>query len=739
MNPEIRTTMVFSVNSAPSVVNKVFGSCSQEAGGAQSARKSHMTKILGAFLFVFFAASVLPAQTKPFRPPAVPLVLHDPYFSIWSFNDRLTDGPTRHWTGAPQQLRSMVRIDGKAFRIMGRDPNDEENAKTPPLDQTALDVEPTRTIYTFSGAGIRLTLTFLTPALPGDLDVLSRPATYIIWKVASTDGQQHRVALYFDATSRIAVNQPSEPVSWARFELDRAPLLRAGSRHQPILTEKGDHVRIDWGYLYMLPAPGPGVSTAIADSRTAWDTFRNDGQLPKSDELEPSTAAKPLFPVLAANFDLGEVGAAPVERHLVLAYDEVYSIELLHRWLRPYWRRNNTTAADMLRAALADFPTLEARSGEFDRDLMSDLRHEGGEDYALLSALAYRQTFAATGLAVDVNGDPLLFTKENSSNGCISTVDVIYPSSPLFLLLNPRLVEAMMRPVFEYAALPRWKFPFAPHDLGTYPLADGQVYGGGETSEVDQMPVEETGNMLILAAALAHAEGNADFVREYWPLLSRWAVYLKQKGFDPENQLSTDDFAGHLAHNANLSIKAILALRSYAELCQMTGRPKEAEEYRALAEKDALAWVKKDDDGDHFRLAFDQPNTWSLKYNLVWDNILGFRLFPPSVTREEYAFYLKHLEPFGVPLDNRRLYTKLDWQLWTATLAPSPADFQKLADAAYRFADQTPDRVPLSDWYWTNNAKLTGFQARSVVGGLFIKLLADPAVWQKWLKRAEIK
>ena len=221
-----------------------------------------------------------------------------------------------------------------------------------------------------------------------------------------------------------------------------------------------------------------------------------------------------------------------------------------------------------------------------------------------------------------------------------------------------------------------------------------------------------------------------------WPLLSRWAAYLKQKGFDPENQLSTDDSAGHLAHNANLSIKAILALRSYAYLCRMTGRRKDAEEYRALAEKDALAWVKKDNDGDHFRLAFDQPGTWSMKYNLVWDQILGFHLFPPSVTREEFAFYKKHLEPFGVPLDNRRLYTKLDWQLWTATLAPSRSDFERLADAAYHFADRTPDRVPLSDWYWTNSGKHTGFQARSVVGGLYIKLLADPAVWRKWLKQA---
>jgi hypothetical protein len=699
-------------------------------------RKSLMKKILGSLFFVLLASSLLSAQTVPFRPPAVPLVLHDPYFSIWSFNTRLTNGPTRHWTGKPQRLRSMVRIDGKTYRIMGTDPNRGGSLQTPALRQTGLEVLPTRTIYTFSGAGIALRLTFLTPALPADLNAFARPVTYIIWRVRSTDGQLHRVAIYFDASSSITVDHSSEPAAWARFQLDGAPLLRAGSRLQPILQRKGDRIGIDWGYLYVLPAPGPGVSTAIVEPSTAWDSFRKDGQLPKTDELEPSTVAKALFPVLAAAFHLGEVGSEPVERHLVIAYDEVFSIEFLHQWLRPYWRRNGTTAAEMLRTALADFPTLEARSREFDSELMSDLRRVGGEKYALLSALAYRQTFAATGLAADAYGNPLLFTKENSSNGCISTVDVIYPSSPLLLLLNPRLVGAMLRPVLEYASLPRWRFPFAPHDLGTYPVADGQVYGGGEKSAEDQMPVEESGNMLILAAALAHAEGNAALAEKYWPLLTRWAVYLKQKGFDPSKQLSSDDFAGPLAHNANLSIKAIIGLRSYAYLCRLTGRPKAAAEYRALAEQDARRWMKKDNDGNHFRLAFNLPGTWSMKYNMVWDRILGFHLFPPRVYREEYAFYLKHLGPYGVPLDNRALYTKLDWMLWTATLAPSRRDFEKLADAGYRFADQTPDRVPLSDWYWTNTGKQTGFQARSVVGGVYLEMLDHPAIWQKWLKRA---
>jgi hypothetical protein len=311
-------------------------------------------------------------------------------------------------------------------------------------------------------------------------------------------------------------------------------------------------------------------------------------------------------------------------------------------------------------------------------------------------------------------------------------VDVTYPASPFFLLLNPKLLEAELRPVMDYARLPRWQWPFAPHDIGTYPLANGQVYGGGEKTEEDQMPVEESGNILIMFDALARAEGNADFAAQYWPLLSKWAAYLLKFGMDPENQLSTDDFTGHLAHNSNLSIKAILALGSYAQLADMLHKTDEAARFRGNAQQMAKQWATMAADGDHTRLAFNLPGTWSQKYNLVWDRILGLNLFPPSVAQEEIAYYLKHQNAFGLPLDNRHTYTKLDWSVWTATMAPNPQDFHALMDPLYKFMTESPTRVPLSDWFDTVNGAQAGFQARSVVGGVYIKMLSDPAMWKKW-------
>lgn len=204
--------------------------------------------------------------------------------------------------------------------------------------------------------------------------------------------------------------------------------------------------------------------------------------------------------------------------------------------------------------------------------------------------------------------------------------------------------------------LSRWKFPFAPHDLGTYPLADGQVYDGGEENEVNQMPVEKSGNLLILVAALGRSEGNGDFARRYIKELAQWAQYLEEKGIDPENQLSTDDFAGHLAHNTNLSVKAIEALGAFAEIARGVGDNQLAHRYEALARGLPVKWQQMAFDRDHYRLAFDQPGTWSQKYNLVWDDLLGLHLFPKSVAEQGWGFYAAHMNTYSLPLDNRKTF-----------------------------------------------------------------------------------
>ncbi len=693
-------------------------------------------RIPGLAAILCLAAGTLLAGSNPttLRAPSVPLVAVDPYFSIWSPADKLTDAATVHWTEAPNRLTGLVRIDGVVRRIMGNEPKE-----VPALEQTGLQILPTTVTYAFEGSGVRVKLSFMTPLLPEDLMVFSRPITYLAWEVESLDGQAHAVQLYYDNTAELAVhNARTEKVVWSHEKIASIQALKVGSADQPVLRQKGDGVRINWGYGYVaVPESQKGrVLIAPAEAaRQAWGA-----EVPNTICREAVEAVQ--APVLSVTFDLGQVSRQPVKRWLMLAYDDVYSVQYFRKNLKAYWKKDGADIADLLMQSAAEYDSLRRRCAQFDQELVADLEQAGGPKYAWICALAYRQSLAASKVVVDDQGQPLYFCKENTSNGCMGTVDVFYPQAPLPLLISPSLSKAMLIPVLEYASSPGWTWPNAPHDVGAWPQANGQVYGG--TKSNGGMPVEETGNMLLMVAAVAQVEGNANFAGKYWATLTKWAEYLQAFGRDPENQLCTDDFAGHLAHNANLAAKAICALGAYGKLAAMRGDEASGRKYFEMAREFASGWARQADDGDHFRLAFDQPNTWSSKYNLVWDKILGLNLFPDEVIRKEMAFYRRSLDAYGLPLDGRKqrasvggkqrmaFWSKTDWAFWTACLTGDQADFDAITEPVYRFFNQATRRVGLTDLYYTDQPDAALMHSRPVIGGIFIKMLYDQQTWKKW-------
>lgn len=589
---------------------------------------------------------------------------------------------------------------------------DQTEIFTTTAKQDSIRLTATSTIYNFTAGPIALELAFTAPLLTSDLDLMSRPVNYVNYTVNSNDDADHEVAVYFEMTPEWAVNEPEQPVSVTRGEAGELTFLKAGTVDQKILERKGDNVRIDWGYAYLAANKSDSDVMTIgnyADSKTAFITDGTAGATVES--VTGSMTEKMPVMALVQKLDKKSFGG------FMIAYEDIQSIQYFGENLPAWWTKDGSVKfLDILTDAKYNWASIKSKCLDFDKQLWDETFKAGGKKYADLCVLAYRQSIAAHKLVKDKQGNLLFLSKENFSNGSIGTVDITYPSAPMYLHYNPELLKGMMNPIFYYSESGKWTKPFAAHDVGTYPQANGQTYG-------DDMPVEESGNMLILTAALAEVEGNAKYAEQHWAVLTTWADYLLKNGLDPENQLCTDDFAGHFAHNANLSIKAIMGIASYSRLAKMLQKDDVSLKYGEEAKRMATEWEKMANDGDHYRLTFDQKGTWSQKYNLVWDKLLRFNIFPPSIAEKELAYYLTKQNTYGLPLDNRRTYTKSDWIVWTATLANDQATFENLIDPVHAYVLNSPTRVPMSDWYETTDAKQVGFQARSVVGGYFIKLL----------------
>jgi len=579
--------------------------------------------------------------------------------------------------------------------------------------QKSVEVLPTQTIYTFTCGGVDMTLTFTAPLLMHDLDLLSRPVNYISYDVKSNDSKSHAVELYLEAGTAWALDKPNQESTSETFGQNNLVFLKTGSKAQQILGKKGDDVRIDWGYFY-LSADKHNTAVSVGESLAMRAAFSNNGTVKKDTPKSADGQDE-----LALSRSLGKVSSDGTKGFFMLGYDDIYSIQYFGTNLRPYWnRKGDKDILAVFGKAAMEYSELIKNCNEFDEKLMQDAEKAGGKAYAELCALAYRQAISAHKLVSAPNGDLLFLSKENFSNGSIGTVDITYPSAPLFLYYNPELTKGLLNHIFYYSESGKWIKPFAAHDVGTYPLANGQTYGG-------DMPVEESGNMLIITAAIAEVEGNAAYAARHWDVLTTWTDYLVEKGLDPDNQLCTDDFAGHFAHNTNLSVKAILGIASYGRLAKMLGKDDVAAKYTNTAREMAQQWMKMADDGNHYRLTFDKSGTWSQKYNLVWDKLMQMDVFPKEVAVKEIAYYLTKQNTYGLPLDNRAKYTKSDWIVWTATLADDQATFQQFINPVHKFMNETSSRVPMTDWYWTDRPEQRGFQARSVVGGYFIKMLED--------------
>lgn len=643
---------------------------------------------------------------KVTRAASIPLIMHDPYFSIWSSSDHLYDADTVHWTGKRQQIRGYLTVDKTVYCFMG----DKEFHQI--LPQISLDVTATATTYTFENDKVRLCCRFTSPLILSDPLLVSRPCTYIDFMVEKKNADN--VKLDFIVSADLVRQEKDEVAGFAgTFKQDFSYASMGRMRQQP-LGSSGDHTTIDWGYVYLA---GNDKSTITYDAA-------NEAIRCQAADLNGQTT-------------------------LILAYDDLASINYFGEWRKAYWTTRYKTILEAISAAFADQKKVCKQASEIDCEIEAKAKKIGGDEYSFLCAMSYRHAIAAHKLITDEDKNLIFLSKENDSNGCIGTVDVSYPSVPLFMLYNTEYVKGMLRPIFRFVDCDVWTYDFAPHDVGRYPYAWGQVYGRSDEenrrfrsenqfvyppyymypsgSKVyglrDQMPVEECGNMLIMTAMVCRMEQNVSFALPYMETLKKWREYLIRYGADPGEQLCTDDFAGHLSHNTNLSVKAIMGIEGYAQIAALAGEKDEAKKYHKIAVDMASDWEKRAKADDHYQLVFGEgkKDTWSLKYNLIWDKLWKSGLFSDEVYEKELAYYKKKANRYGTPLDSRAAYTKSDWILWCAAMDNTAALIQPVA----AYLKETTTRVPFSDWYQTDSGRYCYFIARSVQGGIFMPMLAE--------------
>ncbi len=589
-----------------------------------SYNKHSLTAALSAAAFAL--ALTAQAQTPPaggtltpIRPPAVPLIVRSPYVSTWQAENNLAGTWPSFWAGRTKAITGIARIDGKPFVFMGS-PQADGHPLAPFMAQTGVSVTPTQSRYQFASGGVTLSLDFLSPVEPGSLRRMSVPLSYIFASAHSTDGKPHTVNLYFDITGEWAHGDDNAPILWKRGDVPSGagPLtaFAVAPAAPKVLGETNEYPM--WGTAVFAAQDRPGLTTQAGPDTVVRPAFASSGTLDNTVDADQPRPINTRWPVFAFDFKLGQVGSTAT-KPVVLTLGDVRDPAVSYQGAQvpPLWKSYWPDWPQMLGEFNGDANNAKLRADALDAQVTGDATRAGGAKYAALCTLALRQAFGATEM-VGTSDKPWMFMKEISSDGNISTVDIMYPAFPVFLYAEPKLLRFQMDPLFNYAESGKWPQLFAEHDIGAaYPNADGHNDGGGEN-----MPVEESANMLIMTAAYLRYAPKADaaaYARLHYKVLKQWADYLLSvppgghvpNALDPAFQNQTDDFTGAIAHSVNLALKGILGVGAMGQVASYAGSPADAAKYGGAAKTMIGQWsrLSQSATGSHLTMQYIEPDT----------------------------------------------------------------------------------------------------------------------------------
>ncbi|KZT12530.1 DUF1793-domain-containing protein [Laetiporus sulphureus 93-53] len=701
-----------------------------------------MLPLVYTFIFIFLLSTVKASSawsTTPYSPAAVPLVVRSPYLSAWlpqGGGTALNGGWPNFWNGDILGWAGFVNVDGTSYNFLGVPAvADTSFGKS---TQQSLIMTATKSEFVMTAGAVDLTITFLTPIEPGDIVNMSLPFAYMAMSVTPTDNNNHSVQVYTDISAEWLSGNDSMIVNWTTT-VDSMIIHQSQLENQTLFADVADRIQ-----------QGSSYFAALNTSGTTYQTGRDIDV--RAQFINHSVLANTLdtnfrgisddWPVFALAHDFGSI-SSPSDTFVVAighARDPAVQYITANGDMQDrsslFWSQYST-AADAISTFLQDYPNAVARAAAFDSKVLADASNNAfPPNYAPIVELSIRQAFGGVEYTIskDSSGayntsDVTAFVKEISSSEHISTVDVIMPMWPTLLYTNSTIGKMLLLPLLEYQASGQYPSQFACHDLGAaYPKATGWPTGGDV-----EMPIEETGNMLIMTLSYTQSTKDTSLVTTYYKLLQQWASYLKDNTLTPANQNSTDNFAGPLANQTNLAIKGIIALKAMAEMAAVVGDSTTSSSYNSTVTSYLQQWqeLATAPASQHLVLNYGDPSSWGLTYNMYADKLLNTNIIPSSVyeMRKETSWYSSILNgsAWGVPLDTRHNYVLTGWEMWTAAFMTDSAVKDSFINFVHLYASNLLNSEPFGDWYDTVDGDTeSGFKARPVVGA-HLALLALPS------------
>ncbi|KAH6679358.1 hypothetical protein B0J14DRAFT_296214 [Halenospora varia] len=667
---------------------------------------------------------------RPIQPPSYPLAVRNPYLSAWMpgpFVANLPSNSPQFWAGQNLTWSVIARVDNTTFNLFGV-PDAADGTKSAVVQSA--EYTSTHSIFILKAGDAKLTLDFFSPVSPSNYLRQSLPFSYLTISASSLTGSN--VEVYSDIDN--SWTGKAKDSAWNFTIAGETSLFSMWANNTHTYAQNSMDQAL-WGETIFASRPSNSSTLSLqSGSRAAVRAqFARNGKL--TDDVPSWISGS----VIALSQDLGTVKAESSVT-LAIGYVRETAINYLGTPYTGYYRSQYTTIGSAVSHFLDDYSAAEKESQSMDAEIASKSIQASGTNYSAITTLSLRQAYGGIDLVIPLStlnkDDIIMFIKEISSDGNVNTVDIIYPSFPIYYAMDPSYIRLLLEPIMRYLASGRWTQAYAIHDIGSnYPNATGH-----DDQKAEEMPIEESGNLLILAYAYTLATGNSSWASQYQSIFQKYADYLSKNSINIALQLSTTDAAGPLANETNLAVKAAVGLKAYGALFNASNCTDIGSAHAKLIFEDGLG---TDENKTHFTLQYpNNESTYKVIFNLFPDLLLNLSTFPTSAYEMQSSYYPTIHKLGGVALDNRQWWAKSDWNLWCAAVAGDGTK-KMFVDDVWKYMSNGVNRWPFSDRWVVASEGVVGaapaavgrewaLRARPTVGGHFALLAMKGPGWLKW-------